>query len=1023
VSVAAWAQRHARTILFLLVVLAAGGGFGATKLPVSLFPHLVFPRIRVDLDAGDRPAERMLVEVTIPSEESLRAIPGVRGLRSTTSRGSAEIFVAFDWGWDMTSARLQVSAQISKILPDLPSGTGFDVELMDPTVFPVIAYSLTSDRHSLIELRNLALYQLLPVLSRVNGVAHVDVQGGAVEEVRVVADEGKLLAFGLTMSDLSDALAAQNVVEAVGQLEDHDKLYLVVSDTQFKDIEGIRDTVVSSGPGQVVRLRDVAAVRQDTQPRYTRVTADGHEAVILQVTQQPGGNTVQISEDVREALQRLGHELPILKDGTMHMANWYDQSQLILESEHSARDAIVIGIGLAVLVLFAFLRNWRITMIALVSVPAVLAVTILLLYVFGLGFNIMTLGGMAAAVGLIIDDTIVIVEHIARRLRDRGREIADGQAEVSTPRERIEAAVHEFTKPLAGSSLSTIVIFLPLAFLSGVTGSFFKALSLTMASSLVLSFFVAWLAVPVLAAHWLGRRDTEWEEIGWFSQLLQRGYAWILHRLLAQAWLVLLLVVLLFGAGYVALQRVPSGFLPAMDEGGFILDYVAEPGTSLTETDRMLRQVEAILQDTPSVETYSRRTGMQLGGALTETNTGDFFVRLKRFPRPPIEEVMDSVRERVEQEIPGLEIETAQLMEDLIGDLTSVPQPIEVKIYSDDESTLEGLAPRVADAISKVAGVAEVKTGIVPAGDALDIEVDRVKAALSGMAPEAVTRRLEEMLRGVVPTQVLKGPRLIGVRVWTPAGQRRTVGDLSRLLLRSASGLLVPVAQVATICPVIGQPEINRENLKRMIAITGRITGRDLGSTVADVKRVLDKPGLLPAGIGYELGGLYQQQQIAFAGQLQVIVAALLLVFGLLLYLYESFRVCLAMLLTTLSALACVILGLWATGTELNISSIMGATMIVGIVTEVGIFLFSEYLGVTQGASRIHRLIAAGANRARAITMTTVAAMLALLPLALGIGQGAAMLQPLAIAIIAGLLVQVPLVLFVLPMFLELLGA
>jgi len=1013
-SVAAWAGRHARSLFFLLSVLAMAGAYAATQLPVSLFPHVVFPRIRVTLDAGDRPAERMIVEVTQRAEESLRAIPGVRGLRSTSSRGSAEISVAFDWGWDVIVAQQQIESQVAKILPELPLGTTFEVDRMDPTVFPVIAYSITSDRHSLVELHDLALYQLRPVLSRVTGVARVNVQGGAVEELRVVADEGKLLAFHLTMGDLARALAAQNVVEAVGRLSDRHKLYLVVSDSELRDVATIKGTIVGSGPEGVVRLDQVAAVRRDIEPRYTRVTADGHDAVILQVTQQPGGNTVQIAEDIQAALQGQMAQLPMLQDGSVHVANWYDQSRLILASEHSARDAILIGICLAVLVLFLFLRDWRVTLIAMVSVPAVLAVTILLLYAIGSSFNVMTLGGMAAAVGLVIDDAIVVVEHVVRRLSDHNHQAGSAGTV-------IERAVRELTKPLVGSSTSTIIIFLPLAFLSGVVGAFFKALALTMVASLTVSFFVAWLAVPVLVGHGLAGRATGLRAPGAIARRLGRGYAAAMQHILARSWAVILFTLLLFGAAALALGRVSSGFLPAMDEGGFILDYLAEPGTSLKETDRMLQQVEAILQSTPAVETYSRRTGLQLSGGLSETNNGDFFVRLVDRGRPSAEQVISSVRERVQRQVPGLSIETAQLMEDEIGDLTSVPQPIEIKIFSDDQAELRQLGPRVAAAIGQVPGVVEVKDGIIPAGDALRIEVDRAKAALAGMDPETVTSRVQEILSGNVATKILKGPRLVGVRVWTPLAQRKTVADIGRLLLRSPGGGVVPLSEVAKIYSVTGEPQINRDDLARMIAVTGRISGRDMGSTIADVKQVLHRPGLLPAGIGLHLGGLYEQQQIAFSGQLMVIATALLLVFALLLYLYESVRVGIATLLTTLAAMSSVLVGLWATGTELNISSIMGTTMIVGIVTEVEIFFLSEYFDQARGSGgRVRQLIAAGTHRARAITMTTLAAMLALLPLALGIGQGAAMLQPMATAIIMGLVVQVPLALLVLPAYLTL---
>ena len=998
-SFTAWAHSHTRSILFLLAALAVAGAVASFSLPVALFPRVSFPRVRITLDAGDRPAERMTVEVTTPVEEAVRAIPGVRSIRSTTSRGTAEISVNFDWGEDMVAAMLQCESQVNKILPNLPAGTSFEAERMDPTVFPVIAYSLTSDSHSLVELRDLALYTLRPALSTVQGVARVGVQGGRVEEYRVLVDPDKLQSFKMTLAEVASALSASNVLVAVGRLEQYDKLYLVVSDTRFKKFDEIEHTVLRSNPDGVVLLDDVATVEHSTEPQWIRVTADGHDAVLFQVYQQPSGNTVEIARGIKAKLHEIGKQIP---EG-VKIADWYDQSDLIITSEHTTRDAILIGIALAAIVLLIFLWNWKVTLIAILTVPAVLAATILLLYVLKMSFNIMTLGGMAAAVGLIIDDAIVMVEHIVRRVRG---------ARGSHPYRQVVDAATEFTNPLAGSSAATIVIFTPLAFLTGVTGAFFKALSLTMASSLIISFFVAWLAVPILCSTWLKQKDSDVEQHGAFTRRVHTIYREKMLRLLRRPFFVAVFLVPLLLFGYIAFKNVGSGFMPVMDEGGFILDYISPPGTSLAETDRLLREVESILQKTPEVQTYSRRTGLQLGGGVTEANIGDFFVRLKPFPRRGIEEIMDEVRGKIEQHIPGLQVELLQLMEDLIGDLTSVPQPIEIKLYSDDQQLLRTLPPRVADIISKVRGVVEVKNGIVPAGDALHIEVDRVKVGLEGMDPEAVTKALTDFLSGNVTTHILHGPKLIGVRVWIPKDARETMRNIDNLLLRAPDGHLFPLKRVATLIPVSGEPEIMRDDLKRMVAVTARISGRDLGSTVRDVKRALAKSGVIPNDVLYTFGGLYEQQQIAFRGLTIILIAAILLVFLLLLFLYESFRVAFAMLLIPVFAIAGVFFGLWVTHTEFNITSRMGMTMIVGIVTEIAIFYYSEFRSL---AASDDRLILAGINRMRAISMTTFAAILALLPLAVGIGHGSTMLQPLAIAIISGLIFSLPLVLIALP--------
>lgn len=1006
----AWMQSHRRSILFLLAVFGIAGAASSLGLPVGLFPHVDYPRVVVGLDAGDRPAERMAIEVTRPVEEAVRAVPGVRSVRSTTSRGSADVSINFDWGRNMVEGMLEVQSAIAQAKGELPPNLAFDVRRMDPTVFPVLGYSLTSDHRSLTELRDLALYQIRPVLSTVTGVSKVEVQGGAVEEYRVTADPDRLRAFGLTLSDVADGLSASNVLTAVGKTEEQDKLYLVLSDTRFRSFDEIAGTVLRSGPNGLVRLSDVAKLSRSAAPQWTRVTADGHDAVLFQVYQQPGGNTVQIAKDGRAKLDELRTRLP----SDVTLANWYDQSDLIVKAATATRDAVLIGVALAGLVLLLFLRNLRVTFIAAVTVPMVLAATILLLSLLGMSFNIMTLGGMAAAVGLVIDDAIVMIEHVIRRVREGG---------AGDHRARVMTAAREFSRPLVGSSASTIVIFTPLAFLTGVTGAFFQALSLTMAAALAISFLVAWLAVPLLALHLLRTRDTEQEESGPLTRFFHGIYTKTMRVFLPRPWLLLVLAAVpLLVVGYFSFRAVGSGFLPPMDEGGFILDYLAPPGSGLTETDRMLREVEHVLETTPEVETYSRRTGLQLGGGVTEANEGDFFVKLVPMPRRGIETVMDEVRQRVEHDVPGLEIELLQLMEDLIGDLTAVPQPIEVKLFSDDEKTLLDLAPKVADAVSGIDGVVDVNDGIIVAGDALDVVVDREKAALEGVSSEFVTSMLDDLVSGVVTTSVRKGPKMIDLRVWVPAEERTTTREIEALRLTAPDGHVFPLSRIAKISVVTGQPQITRDDLKRMVAVTGRISGRDMGSTLKDVIAALEKPGILPDGVYYRLGGLYQEQQKAFRGLLVVFGAAVALVFLLLLFLYERFLVAIAMMVTTLLAAGAVFIGLWLTGTELNITAMMGMTMIVGIVTEVSIFYYSEYVDLDPGRPWHDRLIAAGRNRMRPIAMTTFAAILALLPLALGIGEGAAMLKPLAIAIVSGLVVQLPLVLTVLPALLAATG-
>ncbi|HTV84030.1 MAG TPA: efflux RND transporter permease subunit [Dyella sp.] len=1000
-SVAAWTQRHRRSLWFLVLMLAIGGIASAIYMPVALFPNVAFPRVQLSLDAGDRPADQMAIEVTTPIEDALRRVPGVRDVRSTTSRGSADIAVTFDWGTDMSRALGDVNAAASQVLPQLPAGTVLTSRRMDPTAFPMLAYSLRSHTVSPSALYDIAQYQLRPLLSSVRGVAHVSVQGGEVAEFHADVDPGKLRAFDLSLVEVAAAVTHAATIQAMGHVSDHYKLYLLLADNQPGTVAALRDIVVRADGHSVVRLGDIAEVTLSHVPQWIRVTADGQDAVLLQIFQQPDANSVQIARDVKQRLHDYAAQMP----PGVRVANWYDQTQLVSGAAASVRDAIVVGIVLAGLVLFVFLRNTRVILVAMIVVPTVLAITVLLLRTLGMSFNMMTLGGMAAAVGLIIDDVVVMLEHIMRRLHDASGDV----------RQRIAHAAGEFTRPLTGSSAATVVIFLPLALLTGITGAFFKALSLTMASALVISYLLTWLVVPLLSEQLLERGHIADRAPSRALQRLIGGYRGVLRRWLRRPAWMLVLVLPLLGVGALAYARVGTGFMPAMDEGGFTLDYVAKPGTSLEETGRLLHQVEDIIRSNPYVDTYSRRTGLQLGDWLTEANTGDIFVRLKQGARPATDEVMNDIRKEVEQKVPGLDVDVSQLMEDMIGDLVAVPEPIEIQLYGDNADLLNDTARRVADALSKIKGVNGVLDGINPAGDALTMTVHPDKAALLGLDPQAVTDQVTAAIDGTVAAQLPSEGRVVGVRVRLPVSSYRHLEQVSALPIRAADGHLLPLSQIATLTVVQGQPEITRNNLKRMVAVTGRIAGRSMGATVDDVKAMLARPGLLPKGMYYQLGGLYQQQQQAFRGLTVVLLAAIALVFTLLLFLYESFRVAIAILLMPLLAMGAVFIGLWITGIELNISAMMGMTMIVGIVTEVAIFYFSELDEVAATQPLHEALLTAAQHRARPILMSTLAAILTLLPLALALGSGSQMQQPLAVAIIAGLLVQVPLVLLAMP--------
>ncbi|WP_298670765.1 efflux RND transporter permease subunit [uncultured Sphingomonas sp.] len=990
-------QRQSRAFLTIAIALAIAGIVAAFSLPVGLFPQVSFPRVVVDIDAGSRPADQTALIVTTPVEQALRAVQGVRSVRSETTRGSAQISVDFGWGRDMVASTLLIEGAMSRALGSLPPGTTYNVRRMDPTVFPILSYALESDGTTPARLRDFARYQIVPLLSGIPGLARVDVQGGETAEIEVLADPARLAAHGLAISDLSAAIANGNVLSAVGRVQDRGRLSLVIADRTLPGATAIGDVVVKADPAGVVRVRDVATVQQGVMPQWLRVSEDGRPAVLLNIFEQPDGNAVQIARAVE---QKLAHAK--LPPGT-RLVCWYDQSELVTASAASVRDAVLIGLALAALVLLLFLKSWRITLVAAIVVPATLATTVLVLTICGMSFNIMTLGGIAAAVGLLIDDVIVMVEHIVRRAGTAG----GGKGAVLP-------AAREFMTPLTGSSLATLIVFLPLSFLTGVTGAFSKALSVTMAAALAISWAMTAFVVPALTAR-LVDFDKLRDPAAAGAGRLSHWHDAALDRLRARPWLLAAIGAPLLILGYLGYANVPTGFMPKVDEGGFVMDYYTPPGTSLDETERRMAQVDALLRADADVLTFSRRLGTGLGGDLGQSYHGDYFVRLKPDHARATEEVAAAIAAQIAAQVPGVQLEVAQLMEDLIGDLTAVPQPIEIKLFASDPAILTGEARKVAAAIGKVSGVIEVKDGVRLAGDAIDVRIDPIRAAFEGVTPAEVQNAIDAALNGTVATTLPQPTKTINVRVRLPEALSITREGLAYLPIRAGDGHVFALSRVADLRLVTGQPQIARENLEPMVAVTGRIEGRGLGATIADITGALAQPGLLAPGVRYELGGLYQQQQIAFAGLTRVFFAALIAEFILLLVLYRRFATPLIIIACSLLSTTAVFTALWLTGVDLNITALMGMTMIIGIGTEMAIFYVSEYEELARHMP--HRAAAreASRNRLRPITMTTLAAILTLLPLALSIGRGAGIQQPLAIAIIAGLLLQYPLVLLAMP--------
>ncbi|MBX7221078.1 MAG: efflux RND transporter permease subunit [Blastocatellia bacterium] len=1004
---ARFAATHWRAVLVMVTVLCAGGLFAATQIPTSIFPQTDFPRIVIIVDNGEVPATKMLVSVTRPIEESMRGIPGVLRVHSTTARGSVAINLFFDWKVDVVQTLQLVQARLSQLATSLPpTATVRQVERLTFAVFPVLGYSLTSDQRDPATLRDLASYTIKPRLAGLPGVAGVGIAGGAVREYHVQIDPELLAAHDVSLQQVSDAVKNSNVVASPGLIEENHQLELALVSGQAETPAELQDIVVATVDNAPVRLGQVATIAEGVAPNYVLVTADGRPAVLLNITRQPDANTVEVDEAVRAELETLQSQLP--KD--VRIAPFYDQSLLVRDSVRSVRDAILIGLLLSVAILYGFLRNWGTTLVAVVVIPVTMLATVLVMRLGGLSFDLMTLGGMAAAIGLVIDDAIVVVENIHSHLMG-------GQSRL----EAISEATAEIAIPIIGSTITPVVVFLPLTLLSGVVGVFFRSLALTMAVALLTSLVLALTLTPALADKFIktptGAPPLENRPPVLNLLHLQLGlYERLLLMALRHPQVVLVIAAGTLVGSLLVYNNLGSEFLPSFDEGAFVLDYAAPPGASLSETNRMLNKVETLLRETPEVESYSRRTGVELGLTITEPNVGDFLVKLKSRHKRSTDDITNELRQKIESSEPSLRVEFLGILSDLIGDLTSSPAPVEIKLFSDNTQELHQKASEVAAAIKKVPGVVDIFNGVVVSGPAVTFKVNPLEAARFGVTATDIANAVTTAMTGDPASTMLQQGRLITVRVVLPPSAKSSLEVIRALPIRSAAGTLFRLDQVATVEFDPGQTEIEREGLRQMVAVRARLTGTNLGVAIAAIKKQLAGTVRFPPGMTIEYGGLYHEQEKSFRELVWVLILAVTLVFLVLLMEFRSFTHPVSILAGAVLALSGVLLALWLTHTTLNVVSLMGMIMVVGIVSKNGILLLDTVDDqVEQGKSLPQALLISGRRRFRPVLMTSLATMLGMLPLALAFGSGAELLQPLAIAVIGGLTVALLLSLVVTP--------
>jgi len=1039
-----WVARHSRPMIFLILTLALLGGYLAFTIPVSVFPATNFPRVLIAVDNGVMPIDQMMVTVTRPIEEAVNSVPGLLTVRSITSRGSAEIDLYFRWNLDMFQTLQYVNAAIARVQPELPPSAKIEAHRMTFASFPIVGYSITSATVPQTRLWEIATYEMKPRLNRLDGVATVIVQGGQEPEFQITPDPAKLLTASVTVTDILDAVRRTNLVDSPGLLERNHQLVLGLVNGQVQTPEQIADTVIkNTATGIPVRIRDVAEVAPNVKPVYTVVTANGKPAVLLNINRQPDGNTVQVADEVHTEIERIRKTLPPGID----IQPFYDQSVIVAESIKSVRDAILLGLILASIILVVFLRDWGTSLVAGLVIPVTVMVTFIALKVMGQTFDLMTLGGLAAAVGLVIDDAIVVVENIVLH-RDAGQ----GRLEA------IESALREITMPLIGSTITPIVVFIPLIAIAGVTGVFFRALAVTMSVSLLTSLALAVSWTPNLSQYFIrGRREKESLErgstpretpgsaeeadpvtaesqsqadaqrllaaeeshlSGFFLRVVNFHERW-LRRALDRPRMLVVFSLLLIAVSYVCYRFSGSDLLPAMDEGGFVIDYIMPAGSSLSETSRVVGHIEQILRETPEVASTSRRTGLQLGlAAVTEANTGDVLVKLKGKRDRDVEEVMAEVRAKIKQQEPAIDLDFIQVLQDMIGDLTSAPEPIQIKLFSQDSKQLEEWAPKVAEAIQKIHGVVDVLNGIenTISGPAVTFQVDPSVAARAGFTAEEIAVDASAILEGEpAPTPVVTNGRAYTLRVRFPAANRASLEAMRDTLLVSSSGHTATLGALSSVVETPGQTEIRRENLQREVAVTARLEGTNLGSGMAAVQKVVS--GLhVPASIRVEYGGTYQEQQRSFHDLVVVLVLAVLLLFIVLLFEFGTFAAPVAILSSALLSTSGVFIALLITRTTFNISSFMGMIMVIGIVAKNGILLIDADQKMRGlGSSAEDAMLQAARRRLRPIVMTALATVAGMLPLAFALGAGSQMLQPLAIAVIGGVLISMVLSLIITP--------
>ncbi len=1014
-SLIRWSLQNRSLVLAAAALLLGFGSYLALRMPVDVFPDLTAPTVTVITEAHGMAPTEVESQVSFPVEASLNGAPGVRRVRSSTAVGISVVWVEFDWGTDISAARQVVSEKLALVAGNLPP------EVERPILAPIssimgeiLFISLASARHSPIEVRTTADTVLRRRLLSVPGVSQVTPIGGETKQYQVVLSPSKLNAHGLAAHQAMEALAASNQNVSAGFMLDGGSEHLVTGIGRVRTIEDIGDIVVAAPDGVPVRIADLGTVRVGHAPRRGEGSANARPAVILGIQKQPRANTLTLTRALDTVLDEIQAELP---EGMKIDKRIFRQADFIAVAVRNVQHALRDGGLLVVAVVLLFLANFRATIITLTAIPLSLVAAVLALYAFGATINTMTLGGMAIAIGALVDDAIIDVENVFRRLR----------ANAALPSERQRPALEivydasvEIRSSIVFATLIILLVFVPLFFLPGVEGRLLEPLGLAYVVALFASLVVAMTVTPVLCYYLLPRsRAVLAGREPRIAHALKAGYARILGPVLRHPWLVTVPAVLLFVAAIAVSGLLGRAFLPEFNEGALTISAVTLPGTSLPESDALGRIVEETLLSHPEVVSVARRTGR---AELDEHAQGveaaelDVSFVIKDRARSQFLEALRSDFSL----IPGMNITIGQPISHRIDHMLSGTRAnIAVKIFGEDLYQLRSLAEQARRAMATVPGVVDLSVEQQMEVPILKVAFDRPALARHALRIQDVARTLEAALQGVTVSRVLEGRnsfdlvvRIAEGEAWSP----RTIGDV---LVDTPAGPKVPLRVLARIAKEAGPNTVSRENVERKIVVMCNVAGRDVASVVEDSRQLIEPIVARESGYRVEYGGQFEAAADA-SRLLAILGAAVVIAVGFLLHLaFRSARDALLVMVNLPLALIGGVAGVFVSGGVLSVASLIGFITVLGIATRNGIMLVSHirHLQEREGVTDFREAVFRGAlERLAPILMTGLAAGLALVPLALGGDKPGNEIQtPMAMVILFGLLTSMFLNMLVVP--------